>query len=226
MVRDRIPGRAAKTGTGAGTIPGLATRVAAGPGTTHAQRHRDLSSCHRAGPGAGSRTGPATGRGRPAVERGRGAARLCHARRCLARSGDEPAARRQLAKDRADGAHRPLPRGSIRVIDGRGYDDAGRVTFNAFGIVSYDPVKRSYTLRAHAQGLVGDFAFTATGDGYTWEIPTGPGTLRYTATVKDGELHEVGDRIAPGREPLRVFDMRLKRIGDTDWPAAGAVSPK
>ena len=120
----------------------------------------------------------------------------------------------------------PFLGGSIRVIEGRGYDDTGRVTFNAFGIVSYDPGKRSYTLRAHAQGLVGDFAFTPTGDGYTWEIPTGPGTLRYTATVKDGELHEVGDRIAPGREPLRVFDMRLKRIGDTDWPAAGAISPK
>ncbi len=90
----------------------------------------------------------------------------------------------------------------------------------------YDPGKRSYTLHLHAQGLVGDFAFTPTSDGYTWEVPIGPATLRYTATVKDGKLHEVGDRIATGREFLRVFDMRLKRIGDTDWPGAGAVSPK
>lgn len=60
----------------------------------------------------------------------------------------------------------------------------------------YDPGKRSYTLHLHAQGLVGDFAFTPTSDGYTWEVPIGPATLRYTATVKDGKLHEVGDRIA------------------------------
>jgi hypothetical protein len=44
--------------------------------------------------------------------------------------------------------------------------------------------------------------------------------------VRDGELHEVGDRIAEGREAVRTFEMRLKRVGDTDWPAAGAVGPK
>ena len=54
----------------------------------------------------------------------------------------------------------------------------------------------------------------------------GPATLRYVATVKDGELHEVGERVVPGAEPQRVFEMRLKRVADTDWPAAGAVSPK
>jgi hypothetical protein len=37
---------------------------------------------------------------------------------------------------------------------------------------------------------------------------------------------EVGDRIAPGQDPVRFFDMNLKRVGDTDWPAAGAISPK
>ena len=83
-----------------------------------------------------------------------------------------------------------------------------------------------YTLHSHAQGHVGDFAFVATGDGYRWEIPIGPATLRYTATVKDGELYEIGERIVAGSAPQKVFEMRLKRIGDTDWPAAGAVSPR
>ncbi len=90
----------------------------------------------------------------------------------------------------------PFLGGSIRVIEGRGYDDDGAVRFNAFGIVSYSPQTRAYTLHSHAQGHVGDFAFVATGDGYRWEIPIGPATLRYTATVKDGELHEIGERIA------------------------------
>lgn len=120
----------------------------------------------------------------------------------------------------------PLLGGSIRVIEGRGYDDAGAVRFNAFGIVSFDPATRSYSLHSHAQGHVGDFAFVPTGDGYRWEIPLGPATIRYIATVKDGELYEVGERIVAGRAPLRIFEMRLKRIGDVDWPAAGAVSPK
>ena len=120
----------------------------------------------------------------------------------------------------------PFLGGSIRVIEGRGYDDAGAVRFNAFGIVSFDPQARAYTLHSHAQGHIGDFPFVATGDGYRWEIPIGPATLRYTATVKDGELYEIGERIVTGSAPQKVFEMRLKRIGDTDWPAAGAVSPK
>ncbi|MEO7114724.1 MAG: DUF1579 domain-containing protein [Caldimonas sp.] len=120
----------------------------------------------------------------------------------------------------------PFLGGSIRVIEGRGYDDSGAVRFNAFGIVSFDPSTRSYSLHSHAQGHVGDFAFVPTGDGYRWEIAIGPATIRYVATVKDGELHEVGERIVPGHEPLRIFEMRLKRIGDVDWPAAGAIAPK
>jgi hypothetical protein len=120
----------------------------------------------------------------------------------------------------------PFLGGSIRVIEGRGYDDSGAVRFNAFGIVSYDPEARAYTLHSHALGRVGDFAFVPTGDGYRWEIPLPSGSLRYVATIRDGELHEVGDLTLEGREPVRVFEMRLKRIGDTDWPAGGAVSPK
>ena len=71
-----------------------------------------------------------------------------------------------------------------------------------------------------------DFAFAPTSDGYTWEIAAGPTTIRYTAVIKDGTLREVGDRIVPGRDPLRFFEMTLQRIGDSDWPSAGATGPK
>jgi hypothetical protein len=50
--------------------------------------------------------------------------------------------------------------------------------------------------------------------------------IRYTATVKDGTWKEVGDRILPGQEPVRFFEMDLRRLGGTDWPAGGAVGPK
>jgi hypothetical protein len=47
--------------------------------------------------------------------------------------------------------------------------------------------------------------------------------LRYTATVRDGVWTEIGERIVEGKPPVRTFEMRLKRIGSTDWPAGGAV---
>ena len=120
----------------------------------------------------------------------------------------------------------PFLDGSVKVIEGRGYDPDGKVTFNAFGTISYNPATRVYTLHSHAQGRVGDFVLTPTPDGYVWEIPAGPMTIRYTAVIKDGAWREVGDRITPGKEPVRFFEMNLKRVGDTSWPAAGAVSPK
>ncbi|HYM48689.1 MAG TPA: DUF1579 domain-containing protein, partial [Burkholderiaceae bacterium] len=61
---------------------------------------------------------------------------------------------------------------------------------------------------------------------YTWESPAGPATIRYTATIKGDVPHEIGERVATGSEPVRIFEMTLKRVGDTDWPAAGAVTAK
>ena len=119
----------------------------------------------------------------------------------------------------------PFLSGSLKVIEGRGYDADGTVSFNAFGTISYDSFKHDYILHSYAQGYVGDFVLKLSSDGYVWEIPAGPMTIRYTAVIKDGQWHEVGDRIAPGKEPVRIFDMSLTRVGDTNWPAAGAVSP-
>ena len=112
------------------------------------------------------------------------------------------------------------------MIEGRGYEAEGKLGFNAFGVVSFNPATRAYSFRSHAFGQSGDFAFAPTADGYTWEIPAGPMTIRYTAAIEDGTLREVGDRIAPGREPQRFFEMTLQRVGDSDWPAAGAIGPK
>jgi hypothetical protein len=120
----------------------------------------------------------------------------------------------------------PFLDGSVKVIEGRGYDDDGRVSFNAFGIISFDPAKNAYTMRSYALGQSGDFPVNPTEDGMIWEIPAGPATIRYTATVKDGTWHEVGERVVQGRDPVRFFEMTLKRVGDTTWPAAGAIPPQ
>lgn len=120
----------------------------------------------------------------------------------------------------------PFLDGSVKVIEGKGYDEDGKVSFNAFATVSYDPAKKAYNMRSYAQGRTGDFVVTPTADGFVWEIPAGPMTIRYTATIKNGTWREVGDRIMPGKEPVRFFEMNLKRIGDTDWPNGGSISPK
>ena len=75
-------------------------------------------------------------------------------------------------------------------------------------------------------GQQGDFVLIPTADGYTWDIPAGPMTIHYTATVKNGKWREVGDRIMPGRDPVRFFEMNLVRVGDSNWPGAGAIGPK
>ena len=117
----------------------------------------------------------------------------------------------------------PFLDGSVKVIEGRGYDARGHVTFNALGIVSYDAGKKGYALHSHAMGRMGDFSLTPTSDGFVWLVPAGPMTIRYTAVVKDGKWREVGERMIPGKDPVQFFEMNLVRVGDTDWPAAGAV---
>jgi hypothetical protein len=120
----------------------------------------------------------------------------------------------------------PFLGGAVKAIEGRGYDPDGSVGFNALGIVSYDSERQVYNLHSYAQGQVGDFLLTPSDSGYVWEIPAGSMTIRYRATIKDGAWREVGDRIVPGKDPVRFFEMNLTRVGDTDWPAAGAISPE
>ena len=117
----------------------------------------------------------------------------------------------------------PFLDGSIKVVEGRGYDTDGKVSFNAFGVISYDPGSKAYTLHSYAQGRAGDFPMTLTADGYTWEIPAGPMKIRYTAVIKPDSWREIGEYIAPGKEPAQFFEMNLKRVGDTAWPLAGAI---
>ena len=120
----------------------------------------------------------------------------------------------------------PILDGAVKVIEGRGYDASGKLTFNAFGIVSFDPAKQAHTLHSYAMGMVGDFPMTPSDSGYVWEIPAGPMTIRYTAVIGGRKWREIGERVAPGQQAMQFFEMNLVRVRDTDWPAAGAVSAK
>ena len=116
--------------------------------------------------------------------------------------------------------------GSIRVVEGRGYAADGATQFNAFAIIARDERTQAYTFHAYAQGYQGDYPFEATEDGFRWQTPAGPGaSIQYVATIKDGRWHEVGHFVREGQTPLPYIEMDLRRVGDSDWPGAGAVAP-
>jgi hypothetical protein len=135
-----------------------------------------------------------------------------------------PQGRQELTQTERVGSHLG---GSIKVIEGRGYDAGGNTQFNAMATISYDERAGRYGFRSYAQGFSGDYPFEATEDGFRWSTPAGPNArIEYVATVKDGVWHEVGDYVAEGQPPRRYIEMRLTRIGDSDWPSAGAVPPR
>ena len=118
----------------------------------------------------------------------------------------------------------PMLGGMIKVIEGRGFSDGQNVGFNAFGVVSYDAQKQAYEFRSYAQDYAGTFPFEATPTGYVWSTPAAGGTVRYTATISATTWNEVGDLLVEGQAPRRIFEMNLQRIGDSDWPQAGALT--
>lgn len=52
------------------------------------------------------------------------------------------------------------------------------------------------------------------------------GTTRYITVFEDGVWREVGERIVAGQPPARFIELELRRVGDSTWPAAGAVGPE
>lgn len=117
--------------------------------------------------------------------------------------------------------------GSVKVIEGRGYAADGSTQFNAMAVLSWNEREGRYGFRSYANGYSGDYRFERTEDGFRWETPAGPNArIQYTAVIRDGTWHEVGDYVAEGQPPRRVIEMNLRRVEDSDWPAGGAVSPR
>ena len=119
----------------------------------------------------------------------------------------------------------PMLGGSIKVIEGHSYGEDGKTAFNAFAIVSWDEEKDGFVMRSYANGMAIDVPLEATETGFDWTTPAQGGEVRYHTRFENGVWTESGEFVMPGREPMRVIEMRLTRTGDSDWPAAGAVTP-
>lgn len=115
--------------------------------------------------------------------------------------------------------------GTVRLIEGHSYRSDGSTGFNAFAMLAFDPTTRTYKMTSHAEGRYGAFAIVPTASGYSWEIPAGPMTIRYTATFKNGTWTEIGERVAPGKPIVSFFKMELRRTGNSAWPSAGSIKP-
>lgn len=120
----------------------------------------------------------------------------------------------------------PLLSGAIRLVEGRGHSKDGTVRFNALGIFSFNADVGKYNFHSYAMGHEGDFPLTVVPGGFTWEVPAGPAKIRYSAKVEGDEWIETGDRLVDGQPPMRIFEMRLRRVGSTDWPQAGGIAPQ
>lgn len=119
----------------------------------------------------------------------------------------------------------PLLGGSVRLVEGRSYRADGSTGFNALAMLSFDPTTKTYRMTSHADGRYGSFAIAPNATGYTWQIPAGPMTIRYTASLKDGVWTEIGERLTDAKPPVPFFRMELRRIGESGWPADGSVAP-
>jgi hypothetical protein len=115
--------------------------------------------------------------------------------------------------------------GTVTLIEGKSFDDAGKVPFNAFAVVSYDARTQSFSMQSYTGGRSGNFPMTVLDKGYAWEVPAGPNAkVRYTAIFDGATWTETGDFFAEGQPPRPFFKMVLKRVGDSDWPIAGSMT--
>lgn len=120
----------------------------------------------------------------------------------------------------------PFLQGSVKLIEGHSYHPDGKARYAASGTISFNPANQVYVMHSYVQGHVGDYVLTPMAEGFRWEVPAGPMIVRYTAHIRDGVWHEVGERIEAGKEPVRFFEMKLLRTGDSSRPVEYAVAPK
>jgi hypothetical protein len=121
----------------------------------------------------------------------------------------------------------PMLDGTALVVEGRGYDDNGKLVFNAFAVISYDSATDQYAMNSWTDGRSGKFPFAVTDTGFEWSIPLpNDATIKYVATIGDGKWTEVGNYVGKGMPPAEFAKLDVSRTGDTAWPAAGFVPAK
>lgn len=113
----------------------------------------------------------------------------------------------------------PMLGGEIRVMEGESRGPDGRRQFNAFTVFSAAE-GGGLEMRSHIPGHESVRVIEPKPDGYVWRTAIPEGVMVYDITINDGVWTETGViEFADGRR-IAFFEMTLRRVGDTDWPAA------
>jgi hypothetical protein len=116
--------------------------------------------------------------------------------------------------------------GTLKLLEGHSYGADGQTYAYNVEVLSYAPATGAYALRLYAQGTQGDVPIKPLNGGFTLEYPEGAATVRFTITVTEDTWHEIAERRMPDAQPFRFLELNLRRIGSTDWPAAGVTHPQ
>jgi hypothetical protein len=126
----------------------------------------------------------------------------------FSRTGRSPGTARESVQGRLNG--RAL------VMEGIGRepsaDGKGRVVHHAVGLLTYDPERRRYVLRALSEGGVVDAEATIIDGVFTWGFQVPGGQIRYHIRQVDGEWHETGEYSADGTTWRKMLEMKLRRV--------------
>jgi hypothetical protein len=101
--------------------------------------------------------------------------------------------------------------GLLITIEGLGTLADDKKIHHAFATISFEPNTKQYKFRsftAEGRGLETTIE-PADGGGFAWGIQQAK--IRYTARVKDGEWHEIGEREVEGKGWVKFIEFRLKR---------------
>jgi hypothetical protein len=100
--------------------------------------------------------------------------------------------------------------GLVLTVEGVGTTLTGIKVHHAFATITYDPEKKQYLFRTHTMDGAGtETMITPTDTGFSWTA--GGGKVRYTATIKDGEWNEIGER-AQGDAWHKFIEFKLKKV--------------
>jgi hypothetical protein len=116
--------------------------------------------------------------------------------------------------------------GTVRVIEVRGYETDGRLSFNALRIISYDPDSKTYSMRSYQNGNERDYKLATTANSIAWEIAGKESTTRYETSVRNGVWSEKATRMPANGEPETYLSITMKRMRESAWPRAGALLAK
>jgi hypothetical protein len=116
--------------------------------------------------------------------------------------------------------------GTVRMIEVRGYEPDGSLSFNALRVISFDPDNKTYSMRSYQNGSVRDYELEVTATGIAWEIGGKDTTTRYETSVKNGVWSETATRAKAKGERETYLSISMKRVRAGSWPQAGALAMK